>query len=397
MPYKKEVDGMSGKKYLTLFFVSLIIFSLGALIQPCYGEKVIKVGFFAPLTGFAAADGASAKDAVDIGVKQINDAGGIKGKKVKLVIYDDRADSKEAVAIARKLTEKDKVVAVVSGSYSGPTRVTAPIFQQAGIPMVAGYAVHKDITRAGDFIFRNGFLGEIEGAAAAEVAVKKLMAKRIAVLTMDNDFGRELSAGFVKHAEESGVQIVSHQAYSLKEEDYTPFLTKVKNVNPDVLFTSGYYKQAALICRQAKDLGLKAQILGEEGFDSPKFLEIAGESAEGVIIVTNLDRDDKRPHVQEFLRTYKDRYGLDADMVGASSYDAFMIVAYAIREAGTNPNAIRKALAQLRDYDAITGKISRFNAIGEVTKPVQVQVVRGGKFRYYGVVDDLGIITPPEN
>ena len=96
MPYKKEVDGMSGKKFLTLFFVSLIIFSLGALIQPCYGEEVIKVGFFAPLTGFAAADGASAKHAVEIGVKQINDAGGINGKKVKLVIYDDRVDSKEA-------------------------------------------------------------------------------------------------------------------------------------------------------------------------------------------------------------------------------------------------------------------------------------------------------------
>jgi len=397
MPYKKEVDGMSGKKFLTLFFVSLIIFSLGALIQPCYGEEVIKVGFFAPLTGFAAADGASAKHAVEIGVKQINDAGGINGKKVKLVIYDDRVDSKEAVAIARKLTEKDKVVAVVSGSYSGPTRVTAPILQKAGIPMVAGYAVHKDITRAGDFIFRNGFLGEIEGAAAAEVAVKQLMAKRIAVLTMDNDFGRALSAGFVKHAEESGAQIVSHQVYSLKEEDYTPFLTKVRKVNPDLLFTSGYYKQAALICRQAKDLGLKVQILGEEGFDSPKFLEIARGSAEGVIIVTNLNRDDKRPHVQEFLRTYKERYGLDADMVGASSYDAFMIVAYAIRKAGTNPKAIRKALAELRDYDAITGNISRFNAIGEVTKPVQVQVVRGGKFRYYGVVDAPGIITPPEN
>nr|NIO05637.1 ABC transporter substrate-binding protein [Pseudomonadota bacterium]NIS68176.1 ABC transporter substrate-binding protein [Pseudomonadota bacterium] len=122
----------------------------------------------------------------------------------------------------------------------------------------------------------------------------------------------------------------------------------------------------------------------------------AGDSAEGVIIVTNLNRDDKRPHVQEFLRTYKEQYNLDADMVGASSYDAFMIVAHAIRKAGEDPNAIRKALADLRDYDAITGKISRFNRIGEVTKPVQVQIVRGGKFRYYGVVDDPAIITPPE-
>jgi branched-chain amino acid transport system substrate-binding protein len=394
--HAEEVDGMSGKRKLKLLFVCLIVLSLGMWTQSAYGEEVIKVGFFAPLTGFAAADGASAKHAVEIGVKQINDAGGINGKKVKLVVYDDRVDSKEAVAIARKLIEKDKVVAVVSGSYSGPTRVTAPILQKAGIPMVAGYAVHKDITRAGDFIFRNGFLGEVEGAAAAEVAVKNLKAKRIAVLTMDNDFGRALSAGFVKHAEASGVQIVSHQVYSLKEQDYTPFLTKVKEVNPDVIFTSGYYKQAGLICRQSKDLGLKAQILGEEGFDSPKFIEIAGESAEGVIIVTNLNRDDKRPHVQEFLRTYKERYGLDADMVGASSYDAFMIVAQAIREAGTDPKAIRKEIADLRDYDAITGKIRRFNRIGEVTKPVQVQIVRGGKFRYYSVVDDPAIITPPE-
>ena len=387
---------MDGKKYLKLLLTCLIVLSLGMLSQPSYGAEAVRIGFFAPLTGFAAADGASAKHAVEIGVKQINDTGGINGKKVKLVVYDDRVDSKEAVAIARRLIEKDKVVAVVSGSYSGPTRVTAPIFQKAGIPMVAGYAVHRDITRAGDFIFRNGFLGEVEGAAAAEIAVKKLKAKRIAVLTMDNDFGRALSAGFVKHAEESGAQIVSHQVYSLKEEDYTPFLTKVKKVDPDVVFTSGYYKQAGLICRQAKDLGLKVQILGEEGFDSPKFLEIAGESAEGVIIVTNLNRDDKRPHVQEFLRTYKKRYGLDADMVGASSYDAFMIIAHAIREAGTNAKAIRKAIADLRNYSAITGKISRFNAIGEVTKPVQVQIVRGAKFRYYSVVDDPAIITPPE-
>jgi branched-chain amino acid transport system substrate-binding protein len=387
---------MSHRNYYKLVLVCIIGLSVGMFAQTSYGEEAIKVGFFAPLTGFAAADGASAKHAVEIGVKQINDAGGINGKRVELVVYDDRVDSKEAVAIARKLIEKDKVVAVVSGSYSGPTRVTAPIFQKAGIPMVAGYAVHRDITRAGDYIFRNGFLGEIEGAAAAEVAVKQLKANRIAVLTMDNDFGRALSAGFVKHAEESGAQIVSHQVYSLKEEDYTPFLTKVKEVNPEVLFTSGYYKQAGLICRQSKDLGLKAQILGEEGFDSPKFLEIAGNSAEGVIIVTNLNRDDRRPHVQEFLRTYREQYGLDADMVGASSYDAFMIVSYAIRKAGTHPKAIRDAIAELRDYDAITGKISRFNDIGEVKKPVQVQIVKGGEFRYYTMVDDPGIITPPE-
>jgi branched-chain amino acid transport system substrate-binding protein len=387
---------MDGKRFSKLLLASLIVFSLCMLSQPSYGEDVIKVGFFAPLTGFAAADGASAKHAVEVGLNEVNGAGGIDGKKVELVVYDDRVDSKEAVAIARRLIEKDKVVAVVSGSYSGPTRVTAPIFQRAGIPMVAGYAVHRDITRAGNYIFRNGFLGEVEGAAAAQVAVKKLNANKIAVLTMDNDFGRALSAGFVELAKKLGAEIVSHQVYSLKEEDYTPFLTKVKEANPDVLFTSGYYKQAGLICRQAKDLGLKIQILGEEGFDSPKFLEIAGDAAEGVVIVTNLNRNDERSAVQKFLNTYKELYGLDADMVGASSYDAFMIIVHAITKAGPNPKAIRQALEDLRDYDAITGKISRFNAIGEVTKPVQVQIVKGMKFQYYAVVDDPAIITPPE-
>ncbi|RLB00655.1 MAG: ABC transporter substrate-binding protein, partial [Deltaproteobacteria bacterium] len=376
---------MRGKAVLCVLLAFVTVLWVGTLVGPSHAADVIKIGFFAPLTGFAAADGASAKHAMEIGLKEINEAGGIHGKKVKLIVYDDRADPKEAVAIARKLIEKDKVVAAVSGSYSGPTRVSAPIFQKARIPMVVGYAVHRDITRAGDFIFRNGFLGEVEGAAAAEVAVKKLKAKRIAVLTMDNDFGRALSAGFVKRAKELGAQIVSHQVYSLREEDYTPFLTKVKESKPEVLFTSGYYKQAGLICRQAKDLGLNVQILGEEGFDSPKFLEIAGDAAEGVIIVTNLNRDDPRPKVQRFLKTYRELYGVDADMVGASSYDAFMIVCYAIEKAGTDPKAIRQAIADLRDYDAITGKIRRFNAIGEVTKPVQVQIVRGGKFHYFSV------------
>jgi branched-chain amino acid transport system substrate-binding protein len=130
----------------------------------------IPIGFFAPITGPAAADGASAKNAVELGLKEVNDAGGVRGKKVELIVYDDRLNPQEAVAIANKLIEKDKVVGVASGSYSGPTRVSAPIFQKAGMPMVAGYAVHPDVTwdpnqkKPNDYCFRNGFLGEIEGA-----------------------------------------------------------------------------------------------------------------------------------------------------------------------------------------------------------------------------------------
>jgi len=371
------------------------------MVASAAAQDTIKIGFFAPITGPAAADGMSAKHAVELGLKELNDAGGIKGKKVELIIYDDRLKAEEAVAIANKLIEKDKVVGVVSGSYSGPTRVSAPIFQKAGMPMVAGYAVHPDVTwdpklkKPNDFIFRNGFLGEVEGAACAEFAVKNLKAKRISIIFMDNDFGRAISAGFAERAEKLGAAILTKQMYKFPgEKDFRPFLTRIKEGNPEVIFAAGYYNEAAAIVRQSKELGITSQILGEEGFDSPKFIEIAGPTAEGVIIGTNLDRDDPRPLVQNFLRNYKKAYGEDADMVGASSYDAFMILVNAIEKAGVDPKAIQKALLETKDYNGLTGKISRF-VQGEVVKPVQIQVVKDGKFRRLAVIDNPEVITPP--
>jgi branched-chain amino acid transport system substrate-binding protein len=355
----------------------------------------IPIGFFAPLTGFGAADGASAKHSVDIAVKNVNDAGGIKGRKINLIFYDDRTDSKEAVAIVSKLIEKDQVVAVVSGSYSMPSRVAAPILQKAKIPMVVGYATHQDITKAGDYIFRWGCLGLVEGGVGAEVAIKLLKAKRIAALSMDNDAGRGLYAGFSARAEKLGQPIVFNQVFKIGEKDFTPYLTKVKELNPDILFVNALYGEGALVCRQARALGIKTQIIGHEGMDSPKFIEIAGEAAEGVIITTNLNRDDPRPLVQNFFKIYKQNCGIDADMVGASTYDAFMVVVKAIEKAGTKPEAIRKALAETRDYQGLTGRLSGFNEIGESMKPIQVQVVKGGKFRYFAEITDPEIITPP--
>ncbi|HUL23566.1 MAG TPA: ABC transporter substrate-binding protein [Thermodesulfobacteriota bacterium] len=382
------------------FLFGIFVFSFLFLALFAYGQE-IPIGFFAPITGPAAADGESAKNAVALGLKEVNDAGGVGGKKINLMIYDDRLNPQEAVAIANKLIEKDKVVGVVSGSYSGPTRVTAPIFQKAGIPMVAGYAVHPDVTwdpkekRPNDFCFRNGFLGEIEGAGAAEFAVKNLKAKKIALIFMDNDFGRAISSGFAERAEKLGATILTKQMYKYPgEKDFRPFLTRIKEGSPDVIFAAGYYNEAASIVRQAKELGITSQILGEEGFDSPKFLEIAGPAAEGVIIATNLDRDDPRPLVQNFLKNYRGAYNEDADMVGASSYDAFMILVNAIRKAGPDPKAIQKTLLETKDYNGLTGKISRF-VQGEVVKPIQIQVVKGGKFHRLGVVDNPEVITPP--
>ncbi len=379
-----------------IFTVVLVILCL--MIGVASAAETIKIGMLAPLTGFAAADGASALNSVKIAVDQVNGQGGILGKKVQLIVYDDRADAKEAVALAYKLIEQDKIAAFVAGSYSLPTRAVAPIFQEEKIPLVAAYAIHPDVTKAGEYCFRNGFLGTVEGKAAAYTAHKLLNAKTVALLTSDNDFGRTLVEGFKMYQAKYGkdMKIVYEQAYPFSEKDFKPYLSKIKEANPDVIFASGYYFQTGPLLKQARELGIKSKILGEEGADSPKLAEIAGEAAEGFYIVTNFDRDDPRPVVQNFLKEYRKRYKIEPDMVGASAYDAFMIIADAMKKTKTytNPTAIRMAISKTTDFDGLTGVIKGFTHIGEVVKPVQVQVVKNGLFRRFGVVDDPELIRP---
>jgi len=377
----------------------LLLMLIGALMLPgaAGAADTVKIGLLAPLTGFAAADGLSVLNSVQLAVERVNQDGGLLGRQVELVYYDDRADGKEAVALARKLIQQDQVAGVVGGSYSTPSRAVAPIFEDEEIPFVAAYAVHPDITQAGKFCFRNGFLGMVEGKSAGYVSVELLKAKRIALLTSDNDFGRTLAEGFKSYMTTQGkdAQIVFEQTYPFAEKDFKPYLSKVKEANPDLLFASGYYFQTGPVVKQARELGLNVQILGEEGADSPKFLEIAGPSAEGFVIVTNLDRDDPRPVVQDFLKTFEERYKIQPDMVGASAYDAFMIICEGIRQAGsTDGPAIQQAIAATQDYNGLTGVLKGFTDIGEVVKEVQVQIVKDGRFRHYGVVQDMALITP---
>ena len=383
--------------------MKLIQFMLYGVIILCTAfatanaAETIKIGLLAPLTGFAAADGLSVKNSVDLAVEKVNKEGGLLGKKVELVTYDDRADAKDAVALAQKLIQQDKVVGLVAGSYSMPTRAVAPLFQDEGIPLVAAYAIHPDVTKAGDFNFRNGFLGAVEGRGAAYTAVELLKAKKIALLTSDNDFGRTLAEGFNEYIStfaKGKAEVVIALTYPMSEKDFKPYLSKIKEVNPDVIFSSGYYFQTGPVLKQARELGMKSQIIGEEGADSPKTVEIAGEAAEGFVIVTNLNRDDKRPFVQEFLKEYESRFKIQPDMVGASAYDAFMIICDGIKRAkSTTGKAMREAIAATKDYDGLTGVIKGFHK-GEVVKEVQVQQVKGGRFRYLGVITDPALITP---
>ena len=197
----------------------------------------IPIGLLAPLTGFAAADGASVKNSVDLAVEKVNGTGGLLGRKVRLVAYDDRADAKEAVALARKLIQQDRVVGAVGGSYSMPTRAVAPIFQDEKTPLVAAYAIHPEVTQAGEFVFRNGFLGAVEGRAAAYTAIELLKAKRIALLTSDDaiyDRYRLYAASRIrKNFRKSSLLSGIYAAISRPESDFHPLGRAVLCVDDD--------------------------------------------------------------------------------------------------------------------------------------------------------------------
>lgn len=355
----------------------------------------IKIGFFAPITSAAAsADGESTRNSVELAAKIINDNGGINGRPVELVIYDDGLDTTQAVSIAEKLTTKDGVCAVVSGSYSGPTRVAAPIFQAAGIPMVSAYAVHPDVVNAGDFVFSQSFPGSVQGTAAASVAVDQMGAQKIAIIAVDLDFGTEQAAAFKAYAESKGASVISEDYVAMSDNDFSSIITKLKSMNPDLIYMPNYYGHAAEALKQCKVQGLECPILGSEGADSWQFLETAGEYAEGFIITTNLDRDSSDPAVQEYIEQYTATYNMVPDMVGASAYDAMQIVCEAIKIAGDDPAAIRDAIAAMKDIDTVTGKLFYYTDAGSAVKPVQVQQVKDGAFHYYGIIDDESIIVP---
>ena len=178
-------------------------------------QESIKIGFHAPLTGFAAADGKSARQGAELAVKEANAAGGIGGKKITLVTYDDEGKPENAIPIANKLIGQDKVVMSISGSYSGPTRAAAAVFQRAGMPYISAYAIHPDITRAGDFVFRTGMMGEVQGRAGAKLIGETLKKKKVEIVAVNNDFGQALTAGFKEAAPKFGLEIVAERTFGM--------------------------------------------------------------------------------------------------------------------------------------------------------------------------------------
>lgn len=354
----------------------------------------VKIGLNVPLTGFAAADGKSALEGAKLAVAQANAAGGIKGEKIELVVYDDQASPKEAAPIATKLIEKDKVVVAVSGSYSASTRAAAPVFQAAKVPYVVAYSIHPDVTATGDYMFRASTMGEVQGRAGAKFIGEVLNKKKVVLITLKNDFGQALAAGFKEGAPKFGIKITNEYEYGMSDRQFGPLISSLKADNPDAIYASGYFFTAGPLVSQLRAAGITAPVIGQEGYDSEKFMEIAGPASEGVYVTTSLDRDSASAVTKAYLADYRKAVGSGSDMVAASTYSAMFIAIEALKKAGTGSHeAIRNAIAA-GTFETPVGKLS-FNDLHEVNKDIQVQVVKDKAFHRFAVISDPVYLAAP--
>ena len=342
----------------------------------------IVVGEVAAMTGGTATFGTSSHAGTQMAVDEINASGGLLGKKVKLITEDDQSKQGEAGTVAKKLISRDKIIALLGEVASGKSLEMGPICQKAGVPMISPASTNPKVTEVGDFVFRVCFIDPFQGTVMGKFAMSRNW-KKVAVLTdTKQDYSVGLSQFFKQYFAKNGGTIVSEQSYGSGDKDFKAQLTAIKPSAPDAIFASGYYNEVGLIAIQARELGITAPLLGGDGWDSPSLVQVAGKAIEGSFFSNHFSNEDTSPRIQEFVKKFKDKNGKIPDAMAALGYDSAMILADAIKRAGTTDGkALRDAIAQTKDYNGITGKIS-LDEKRNASKSAVVLTIKDGKFSY---------------
>jgi branched-chain amino acid transport system substrate-binding protein len=348
------------KSPLRIVATALALTFLG--IVPSRAQEIV-VGQYASLTGSEATFGINSSNGVALGLEEVNNHGGVLGgRKIKIITEDDQSKPGQPSAAVKKLVSSDKVIAVIGEIASSRSLEAAPICQAAKIPMVSPGATNPGVTKVGDYIFRVCFIDPFQGTVMAKFALDNLKAKKVAILTdVRNDYSVGLTKYFKEYFESHGGQIVMERSFSGggTDRDFRAQLTAIKATQPDAIFVPGYYTEAGLIAKQARSLGIKVPLLGGDGWDSPKLSEIGGSAIEGSYFSTHFSPKDTNPKVQDFVKKYQAKFGMMPDGMAPLGYDAMMVLAQAINTAGsTEGPKIRDALAGIKNFDGVTGRIT---------------------------------------
>lgn len=330
------------------------------------GAETIKIGLNYELSGGVATYGQSIVQGIELAFEEINKDGGVLNKKIEAVKIDNKSDSQEAANVSTKLATKEKVALMLGPATSGNVKAATPPATQYKVPLISASATADDVTvdknsKVRDYIFKTCFSDSFQGVIMANFAYNDLSAKNAAILQdASSDYSKGLTKSFKEKYAALGGKVVDEEAYKSKDTDFKAVLTKIKAANPSVLFIPGYYEEVGLIVKQAKELGLNVPVIGGDGYDSPKLVELAGKDALDQVYYTNhYSSLDTTAEVVKFKDAFKTKYSKEADAFNALGYDLAYFAADAIKRAGkVDPEAIKKALEETKDFNAVTGKFS---------------------------------------
>ncbi|MED3661661.1 ABC transporter substrate-binding protein [Ureibacillus sp. FSL K6-8385] len=377
------------KKFASLFLASSLV--MGALAG-CGGNNeskdsgssgggdkdVIKIGANLELTGNVASYGSSIKQGAELAVEEINKNGGIDGKKVELVAVDNKSENSESSAAALRLATQEKVDVMIGPATSGNVLAAVQIANQNKIPMVTASGTAPNVTEnengsINEYVFRTCFIDPFQGVIAANFATEELGVKNVAIFADNSsDYAKGLASAFKEQIEKNGGKVVAEEAYVAKDTDFKSTLTNIKKTNPEFIFIPGYYEEVGLIVKQARELGIDVPLMGADGWDSPKLVELAGaESLNNTFITNHYSSEDPDEKIQDFVKAFNDKYGEKPNAFHALGYDTVYFIKDAIERAGSlDGEKIKDALAATKDISLITGTFSvdeKHNAVKSAT------------------------------
>lgn len=346
-------------------------------------EKVVKIGLSAPLTGDWAEYGNDFKRSVIMVFDRVNRMGGIRGKMVEVVVMDSRGDPKESVLIAEKLVADPSVIAEIGDFSSSSCMAAAPVYEKAGMTQLSPTSSHMDFTKKGKNMFRVVATQGYEGPYNARWAVNDLSKKKLATIYINNDWGVDANKYFVQEAKNLGAEILAEEAFTPGEKDFNAILSKLKRLNPELIYLPTFYADASAILNQARRMRFTPVVMANSSLFNEKTIELGGKAVEGIMIPANYFSTDPRPAAQEFTREYQALYGKVPNQFAALAYDAANLMTAALHKAGVDDRTkVAGALESLEGFQGATGSISYAQGHDPAKELVRI-TIKDGKWVLY--------------
>lgn len=368
-----------------LFAVTVTLFTLTSCTRE---PDAIKLGHYGSLTGKDAAFGVATRKGVLLAIEEINAKGGVLGRPLAYLVEDIQSKQGESATAVKKLISRDKVVAVIGANASANSLEAAPICQNSQIPMMAISSTNPRVTEVGDYIFRICFIDPFQGAVLAKFAHTSLKAKRVALLTAVNSpYSVGLSAVLRQDFTARGGEIIAEQKYNEGEKDFRAQLTALRPLKPDVIAITGFYAEAALICLQARALGIDVPFIGGDGWEAPQLIELGRKAVEGTYYSTYFSAENDAPEVRAFVKKFSARWTKEIpEAVSALGYDAVYLIAAAMAKAGTTAGpTLRDAIAATKNFPGVTGQTT-IDEKRNSAKAAVMLTVKNGRSQFFEAV-----------